>query len=89
MQKTVLLIFILLIIPGIIAARISDTNQNTCYNSEHLIQCPNPNESFYGQDANYITNPQSFTKLDALGKELDHETDYITKTQSFTKLDGQ
>ena len=75
MQKKLLFIFILIIIPGILTARISDTNQNTCYNSNYLTQCQSPNEDFYGQDAHYITNSQSFTKLDVHGKELDHDAE--------------
>jgi hypothetical protein len=50
--------------------RIPDTGQTTCYDNNYEIPCPNPGEDFYGQDANYIINPKSFTKLDDQGNEL-------------------
>ena len=34
------------------------------------IPCPAPGEDFYGQDAQYVTNPRSYTKLDAGGNDL-------------------
>ena len=54
-----------------IKPRIPDTGQTTCYHeSESLSTCPSPGEDYYGQDANYIINPLSYTKLDSEGQEL-------------------
>jgi parallel beta-helix repeat protein len=50
--------------------RIPDTGLTKCYDNEKEIPCPNPGEDFYGQDANYNINPQSFSKLDAQANEL-------------------
>ena len=38
-----------------------DTGITLCYDDTQEIECPAPGESFYGQDAQYITNPMSFT----------------------------
>jgi hypothetical protein len=59
--------------------RIPDTGQTKCYDNEKEIPCPNLGEDFYGQDANYNINPQSFTKLDVLGNDLpDSATEWTT-----------
>lgn len=50
--------------------RVPDTGQTKCYSVNAEIPCPQPGEPYYGQDAQYLTNPQSFTKLDASGNEL-------------------
>ena len=47
-----------------------DTGQTKCYDDEQEITCPQPGEDFYGQDAQYSCNPQSYTKLDANGNDL-------------------
>ena len=47
-----------------------DTGQTRCYDYTQEIICPNPGEGFYGQDAQYITKPQSYTKLDENGNVL-------------------
>ena len=47
-----------------------DTGQTKCYDNEKEISCPQPGEDFYGQDAHYPINPQSYTKLDAQGNDL-------------------
>ena len=47
-----------------------DTGQTKCYNTSSEILCPNPGEAFYGQDGNYLINPPSYTKLDAVGNDL-------------------
>ena len=49
---------------------IPDTGQTKCYNDTQEITCPQPGEPFYGQDAQYVTNPQSYTKLDENGNDL-------------------
>ncbi len=48
-----------------------DTGQTKCYDNSEEIPCPQPGESFYGQDANYAPcKPHSYTKLDASGNPL-------------------
>jgi hypothetical protein len=57
---------------AVFAWSIPDTGQTTCYdNAGNIITCPNPGESFYGQDGNYTINPPSYTKLDISGNVLD------------------
>jgi len=38
-----------------------DTGITECYDDAQAIECPAPGEPFYGQDAQYTTNPMSFT----------------------------
>lgn len=38
---------------------IADTGQTNCYNISSLITCPNPGESFFGQDGNYVDIPNA------------------------------
>lgn len=38
-----------------------DTGITKCYNNTQEISCPSPGQPFYGQDAQYTTNPMSFT----------------------------
>jgi len=52
------------------AGALPDTGQTKCYNDTAEITCPAPGEDFYGQDAQYATNPRSYTKLDAGGNDL-------------------
>ena len=48
-----------------------DTAQTTCYdNTGSIITCPAEGDAFYGQDAQYGPNAQSFTKLDNSGAEI-------------------
>jgi len=54
-------------------ARIADTGQSKCYNNSVEIICPNPGESFYGQDASYTINPPAYVKMDAQGNYLPDE----------------
>jgi len=65
-------IFIILTINISFAERVPDTGQSKCYDDHgnEIYPCPEKGESFYGQDANYTINPQSYTKLDSQGKEL-------------------
>lgn len=49
---------------------VPDTGQTKCYDDTDEIPCPSPGEDFYGQDANYNTNPPQYIKLDATGKYL-------------------
>jgi len=41
-------------------SQIRDTGQNDCYNNTAKIPCPTIGEAFYGQDAQYSTNPLRF-----------------------------
>ncbi|MDM8522463.1 DUF1566 domain-containing protein [Desulfococcaceae bacterium HSG8] len=45
------------------AGTLPDTGQTKCYNNTSEIACPASGEDFYGQDAQYSTNPRSYTKL--------------------------
>lgn len=38
-----------------------DTGQDLCYDNTAVIECPAPGQPFYGQDAQYVTNPMSYT----------------------------
>jgi alpha-tubulin suppressor-like RCC1 family protein len=68
-------------------SRIPDTGQTKCYDNEKEIPCPKPGEDFYGQDANYNINPQSFTKLDAQGNDLpDSATEWTMVRDNVTGL---
>jgi hypothetical protein len=49
-------------INGVIS-KVPDTGQTKCYNSSTEIPCPQPGQPFYGQDAQYGPNIQSFTDL--------------------------
>jgi hypothetical protein len=64
---TFMLIFsiaIFIILPVLIfATPVPDTGQTKCYDNTHEIPCPQPGEPFYGQDAQYGQNSQSFTEL--------------------------
>ncbi|ETR67352.1 MAG: hypothetical protein OMM_11699, partial [Candidatus Magnetoglobus multicellularis str. Araruama] len=67
--------------------RIPDTGQAKCYDNENEIPCPESGEDFYGQDANYNINPQSFTKLDALGNDLpDSATEWVMVRDNISGL---
>ena len=85
------ILMILLITPimfdSVLASPIPDTEQTKCYNNTSEITCPNPGEPFYGQDAQYITNPQSYTKLDANGNDLpDEATEWVMVRDNVTGL---
>jgi alpha-tubulin suppressor-like RCC1 family protein len=67
--------------------RIPDTGQTKCYDNENEIPCPESGEDFYGQDGNYNINPQSFTKLDALGNDLpDSATEWVMVRDNISGL---
>jgi len=42
------------------ASLLPDTGITQCYNNTVAIECPAPGQPFYGQDAQYVTNPMSF-----------------------------
>ena len=53
------------------AAPMPDTGQTTCYDDiGNMIPCPSEGQDFYGQDANLVINPPSYTKLDIDGNPL-------------------
>ena len=55
----------------VFAGPVPDTGQTTCYdNNGNMITCPSPGQRFYGQDANYIINSPSYSKLDGNGNAL-------------------
>ena len=68
-----------LVLPGTtLAWPVPDTGQTKCYDNSEEIACPQPGEPFYGQDGNYSTNPQSYTKLDENGDDLpDSATSWV------------
>ncbi|ETR70758.1 MAG: hypothetical protein OMM_08575, partial [Candidatus Magnetoglobus multicellularis str. Araruama] len=47
---------------------IPHTGQNKCYDNNREIPCPSKGEDYYGQDAQYVTNKRSYTKLDQNGQ---------------------
>jgi len=68
-------------------AQLPDTGQTKCYDEDYEITCPQPGEPFYGQDALYITNPQSYTKLDENGNGLPFSaTEWIMVQDNVTGL---
>jgi len=44
-----------------IQSNLPDTGVDLCFDDQVLIPCPAPGWPFYGQDAQYVTNPMSFT----------------------------
>jgi hypothetical protein len=72
MRKLLIASLIVVTLPCVaLATPVPDTGQTKCYdNTQEMITCPNPGEDYYGQDAQYITNPHSYTKLDANGNDL-------------------
>jgi len=69
-NSTLTLILTLCLTTAAFAGKIPDTGQTKCYDNTKEIPCPQPGEPFYGQDANYSINPQSYTKIDAQGNDL-------------------
>ncbi len=69
------------------AFNLPDTGQTKCYDNEKEIPCPGPGQPFYGQDAQYTSNPMSFTKLDSNGNPLpDSATSWETVKDNNTGL---
>jgi len=69
------------------AGPVPDTGQTKCYDDSDNITCPQPGDPFYGQDAQYITNPHSYTKHGYGGVELpDNATDWIMVRDNVTGL---
>jgi len=66
---------------------VPDTGQTSCNDNDSEITCPSPSEDFYGQDAQYPCNPQSYTKLDADGNDLpDEATEWTMIRDNVTGL---
>jgi hypothetical protein len=66
----VLVLFVILICPNIsLSGILPDTGQTRCYDNSREITCPESGD-FYGQDAQYPCNTQSYTKLDEFGNPL-------------------
>ena len=53
-----------------ISYKLPDTGLTKCYDTAQEITCPQQGEPFYGQDAQYGPNLQSYTKLDENSNEL-------------------
>lgn len=71
MKKTVLVISALVLdLAAASALPVPDTGQTACYDTGGIIACPSEGEDFFGQDGQYLTNPQSYVKLDEHGAEL-------------------
>ena len=69
------------------AGYVPDTGQANCHSFFPEIPCPQPGEPFYGQDAQYITNPHSYTKLGYGSVELpDNATEWIMVRDNVTGL---
>jgi len=66
---------------------ILDTGQTKCYDNDSECTCPSPGEDFYGQDAQYICNPHSYTKLDENGNNLpDEAAEWVMVQDNVTGL---
>jgi hypothetical protein len=84
----VVFMFVTLILPyKVLATPVPDTGQTRCYNNTYQITCPQPGQPFYGQDAQYPCNPQSYTKLDENGNDLpDDATTWVMVRDNVTGL---
>ena len=49
--------------------RLPDIGQTKCSDNEAEISCPESGETFFGQDASFLINPPSYTKLDENGND--------------------
>ena len=69
------------------AGTVPGTGQTLCYNNSAVIPCPQEGEPFFGQDANYVNNPPSYTKLDDDGNDLpDSASDWVMVRDNLTGL---
>ena len=64
-MKKITLFLLLFLSCGVLQARagedvIVDTGQVKCYNNSRKIPYPQPGKSFFGQDAEYVSNPSSY-----------------------------
>ena len=66
---------------------VPDTGQTLCYDDYGSITCPQPSQSFYGQDAQYTINTPIYTKLAAGGIPLpDNATTWAMVRDEVTGL---
>ena len=74
MKKPKLLIlftsFLLMITAHCFSWPVPHTGQTKCYDGNREIPCPQRGEAYYGQDAQYVINKRSYTKLDEYGNQL-------------------
>jgi len=85
--QIVFCLILFFISPIALAGMLPDTGQTQCYNASEEIACPQLNEIFYGQDAQYAAFPQSFTKLDVSGNILpDSATQWAMARDNVTGL---
>ena len=47
--------------PQLTKRPVPDTGITECYDNAQAIECPSPGQPFYGQDAQYVMNPMSYT----------------------------
>ncbi|WP_207682346.1 Lcl domain-containing protein [Desulfonema magnum] len=75
--KTLFFIILMLSLSmSAIAGVVPDTGQSEWYNdTQKMNSRPQSGKDFYGQDASYLINPPSYTKLDAQGKDLAPDTE--------------
>ena len=66
------------------AVDIPDTAQNECYDNDSIIECKKKQSSFYGQDADFDTNPPSYTD-----NNNGTVTDNVTGLMWSRSVDGQ
>lgn len=77
--RVLLLGFIFFVLPLFVqASQLPDTGQDVCYNAEGtVIGCPDPGQSFHGQDAQYQGMVRSYTKLGHGGQELPDDARHV------------
>lgn len=69
-----------------LATPIPDTGQTKCYDSDGVITCPSVGQDFYGQGAQYVNNPQSYTKLNSSGNPLSDNAPWAMVRDNVTGL---
>ena len=73
MAVTIFTAFVLtpIVFDLVLASPIPDTGQTKCYdNTQEMTTCPSPGEDFYGQDAKYTINQQSYTEQNGNSNHL-------------------
>jgi hypothetical protein len=63
--------------PQLTKRPVPDTGITECYDYTQVIECPAPGQPFYGQDAQYETNPMSFTVSPDGQTVTDNVTDLV------------
>jgi len=63
-------------------AEIPDTGQTKCYDDTKEIPCPKPGQDYYGQDANYIIKPDSYTLMAGGAMVKDNVTGLIWENKT-------